>query len=122
VSRHSGRLRASIQRWATQSGEEARELRSSTERSGCRQVQQVRDRDRCELEGVLKTVTLRPRGGVPALEAELYDGTGSVTLIWLGRRRITGIEPGRTVRVEGRVGVHEDVRMMFNPRYDLRAS
>ena len=53
---------------------------------------------------------------------ELYDGTGAVTLIWLGRRRIAGIEPGRAMRVEGRIGVHDDVRVMFNPRYDLRAS
>jgi hypothetical protein len=71
---------------------------------------------------VLRTVTLRPRGGVPALEAVLFDGTGSLTLIWLGRRRIAGIEPGRAIRVEGRVGVHEDGCVMFNPRYDLRAS
>ncbi len=120
MSRRTGRLRASIDRWATQAGEEARELRTSTARSGCRPIEEVRDRDRCELEGVLKTVTLRPRGGVPALEAELYDGTGAVTLIWLGRRRIAGIQPGRAVRVEGRVGCHDDTRTMFNPRYDLR--
>ena len=117
-----GGLRASIQRWATQADEEDRELQSTSTRSGCRQVRELRDRERCELEGVLKTVTLRPRGGVPALEAELYDGTGAVTLIWLGRRRIAGIEPGRAMRVEGRIGVHDDVRVMFNPRYDLRAS
>ena len=46
------------------------------------------------LFGTLKTVTFSPRGGVPALEGELYDGTGTVTLIWLGRRKIAGIRPG----------------------------
>ncbi len=121
VAKHGG-LRASIQRWATQADEEDRELQSSSTRSGCQQVRELKDRDRCELEGILKTVTLRPRGGVPALEAELYDGTGAVTLIWLGRRRIAGIEPGRSMRVEGRIGVHDDTRVIFNPRYDLRAS
>jgi hypothetical protein len=65
-------------------------------------------------------VTLRPRGGVPALEAELYDGTDLITLIWLGRRRITGIEPGRTVQVVGRIGTQHGTRVMFNPRYELR--
>ena len=52
------------------------------------------DRERVQLRGTLRTVTLRPRGGVPALEAELYDGSGVITVIWLGRRRIAGIAPG----------------------------
>lgn len=122
MARRSGRLRATLDRWASQAGEDARELRTTSLRSGCRSIEEVRDRDRVELEGVLKTVTLRPRGGVPALEAVLFDGTGAVTLVWLGRRRIAGIEPGRAVRVEGRIGRHPDGCVMFNPRYDLRAS
>jgi hypothetical protein len=65
-------------------------------------------------------VTLRPRGGVPALEAELYDGSGLITLVWLGRRRIAGIEPGRAIKVTGRVGVQDRMRVMFNPRYELK--
>lgn len=117
-----GRLRDTLDRWASQSAEEARELRTTSQRSGCEVVEHVRDRQRAELEGVLKTVTLRPRGGVPALEAVLFDGTGSVTLVWLGRRRIAGIEPGRAVHVEGRVGRLGNECVMFNPRYELRAS
>jgi RecG-like helicase len=117
-----GRLRDTLDRWASQAGEDARQLRTTSLRAGCRPIEQVRDRDRVEIEGVLRTVTLRPRGGVPALEAVLYDGTGTVTLIWLGRRRIAGIEPGRAIRVEGRVGRQDGGCVMFNPRYDLRAS
>lgn len=122
MSRTRGRLRATLDRWASQAGEDERELRATSLRSGCRSIEAVRDRDRVELEGVLRTVTLRPRGGVPALEALLFDGTGVVTLVWLGRRRIAGIEPGRAVRVEGRIGRHDDECVMYNPRYDLRAS
>jgi len=77
------------------------------------------DRAPVRLRGTLRTVTLRPRGGVPALEAELYDGTGSITVIWLGRRRIGGIQPGRSLQVSGRIGLHDGVRIMFNPRYEL---
>ena len=73
------------------------------------------------MQGTLKTVTLRPRGGVPALEAELYDGSGTILVIWLGRRRIAGIFPGRQIRVEGRIGVHSDTRIIYNPRYELRS-
>lgn len=77
------------------------------------------DRVRVRLEGHLRTVTLRPRGGVPALEAELNDGTGSVSVVWLGRRQIAGITAGRHMAVEGRIGRNEKARVLYNPRYEL---
>jgi len=77
------------------------------------------DRVRVRLEGHLRTVTLRPRGGVPALEAELSDGTGSVSVVWLGRRQIAGITAGRQMAVEGRIGLNEKTRVLYNPRYEL---
>ena len=69
--------------------------------------------------GTLRSVTLRPRAGVPALEAELYDGTGSLYVVWLGRRHIAGIEPGRRLRIHGMVTEAEGQRAVFNPRYEL---
>lgn len=99
---------------------EAKELQIDTVKAGCCPIADAVDRERVELRGSLRTVTLRPRGGVPALEAELYDGSGVITLIWLGRRRIAGIEPGRAIKVEGRIGVQDKMRVMFNPRYELR--
>jgi len=117
---HRSGLRASISRWANQEREEARELRKDIEKAGLVAIDQAPDRERVVVQGTLKTVTLRPRGGVPALEAELYDGSGSISVVWLGRRRIGGISPGRTIRVEGRIGVQGGVRVMYNPRYELR--
>jgi hypothetical protein len=64
-------------------------------------------------------VTVRPRGNSAALQADLWDGTGSVTLVWLGRRNIPGIEPGRKILVRGRVANIRGVRTMFNPAYEL---
>ena len=72
--------------------------------------------------GVLRSVTLRPRAGVPTLEADLYDGTGSVTLIWLGRRRIGGIDPGRSLVVRGRMTTHDGRPTIYNAAYELRPS
>ena len=72
------------------------------------------------LTGRIRTVTLRPRSGVPALEAELYDGSGVVTVVWLGRRRIRGVSPGRPAAVTGRLTTHHGRLTMFNPRYELR--
>jgi hypothetical protein len=71
--------------------------------------------------GTLSSVTLRPRAGVPALEAALYDGTGTIKVIWLGRRQIAGVEPGRRLRVMGMVTTSEGDRAIYNPRYELVA-
>ena len=120
MSEHKSRLRASISRWANQEREEARELRKDTEKAGLVTIEEAPDRERVVVQGTLRTVTLRPRGGVPALEAELYDGSGSISVVWLGRRRIGGIVPGRGIRVVGRIGVQDGQRMMYNPRYELR--
>ena len=65
-------------------------------------------------------MTLRPRAGVPALEAELYDGSGHLSLVWLGRRHIAGIEPGRRVRVHGMVTQSDGEPAIYNPRYELK--
>ena len=116
----SGRLRSTINRWASPTREHDRELRATSAKAGCCPVAEAEDRQRVELEGVLRTVTLRPRGGVPALEAELYDGSDVITVVWLGRRRIAGIEPGRALKISGRVGQQHGHRLMFNPRYELR--
>jgi hypothetical protein len=113
-------LRSGLRQWASQSHAEATELRSHAVRAGCVPIDDAPDREMVTVQGSLRTVTLRPRGGVPALEAELYDGTGTITVLWLGRRRIAGIFPGRTIRVTGRIGVHDGARVIYNPRYDLR--
>src|SRR5512139_3108066 len=120
MSQVKGRVRRSLSRWASTAALEAKELRNDTEKAGCCAIADAADREYVELQGSLRTVTLRPRGGVPALEADLYDGSGSITLIWLGRRRIAGIEPGRSVRVSGRIGLHDKTRVMYNPRYELK--
>jgi hypothetical protein len=115
-----GRLRKSLSKWASSADMEARELKEGAVKAGCCPIADADDRSRVELQGSIRTVTLRPRGGVPALEAELYDGSALITIVWLGRRRIAGIEPGRQIKVVGRVGVQDRKRVMFNPRYELR--
>lgn len=120
MSQVKGRLRQTLSRWASSTDMEAKELQQDTVKAGCCRVADADDRGHVELRGSLRTVTLRPRGGVPALEAELYDGSGVITLVWLGRRRIAGIEAGRQLKVQGRIGVQDGGRVMFNPRYELR--
>lgn len=113
------RLRRSISKWANSTDQNARDLRKTYADSGLDTIADAPDRDRVRLRGTLRTVTLRPRGGVPALEAELSDGSGVITVVWLGRRRIGGISPGRSLEIQGRIGAHDGQRIMYNPRYEL---
>jgi RecG-like helicase len=82
-------------------------------------VRDVRWRNRATLEGRVRSVYVGPVSGSPALEAELYDETGGITLVFLGRRSIPGIEPGAKIRVEGMVGETEGYLAMTNPSYRL---
>lgn len=115
------RLRRTISRWASTDDQHARDMRRTYagKREGFDLIDEAPDREQVRLRGTLRTVTLRPRGGVPALEAELYDGTGTLTVIWLGRRTIAGVDPGRSLEIQGRIGRHEGQRIMYNPRYEL---
>lgn len=106
---------------STQQDREDAELKAGAEQAGCQGIASHTDRDRCTLHGTLRHVTLRPHGGIVALEAELYDGTGTVTLVWLGRRHIAGIEAGRQLSVTGRLSCAEGKRTLYNPRYELTA-
>ena len=116
------RLRRSISRWANSSDMLARDMLKTYVEPGKDTIAEAEDRARVRLQGTLRTVTLRPRGGVPALEAELFDGTDGVTLVWIGRRRIPGIEPGRTVRVKGRLAERDGRKVLYNPHYELQCS
>ena len=113
------RLRRTISRWANTTEQHDRDLRRTHQEAGYQQIGSAPDREKVRLRGTLRTVTLRPRGGVPALEAELADGTGVLTVVWLGRRQIGGVVPGRSIAVQGRIGVHDGERILYNPRYEL---
>jgi hypothetical protein len=116
-----GGLWGFFQRLATSQAElEAAELQEDLGRQGATPIVRCGGRQRFCVAGTLRTVTLRPRGGAPALEAELYDGSDVIDLVWLGRRKIVGIEPGRVVRAEGLVSLQDGRKVMFNPRYELR--
>jgi hypothetical protein len=114
-----GRLRAKLSEWANTGSIDASEIRAAYVAKDFASIADAPDREPVRLRGTLRTITLRPRGGVPALEADLFDGSGTLTLIWLGRRRIAGISPGRSLQVQGRIGRTDGQRIMFNPRYEL---
>jgi amino acid transporter len=86
----------------------------------CPPIAESQHRDRVQLAGTLRAVTTRPRGGSLTMEAELWDGTGRVNLIWLGRRDIPGVQPGRRIVVHGRLTSLHGERTIYNPSYELQ--
>ncbi len=83
-------------------------------------IADCRQRDVVDVAGLLRAVQLRPRGTSVTMEAELWDGTGQVKLVWLGRRDIPGIQPGRKIVVHGRLTSVKGERTIFNPSYELQ--
>ncbi len=71
------------------------------------------------VRGEIRAVTLRPSDEVAALDAELWDGTDVLHLVWLGRRTIPGVEPGVKLQATGRVARHREALVMFNPSYEI---
>jgi hypothetical protein len=99
---------------------EAEELLGQVEEVGATPVKACAARRNVCVTGTIKSVTLKSLAGAPSLEADIYDGTGSVTAIFLGRRRICGIETGRSIVLRGRITEREEQRIIYNPRYELR--
>ncbi len=113
-------LQRALRRFASSNAElESEDLQRKVREEGAVPIQNCEDRQRVQLTGTVSTVTINPRAGHPALEVELRDGSGAVTLVWLGRRQIPGIDPGRTLKIWGRISCHEGKRLIYNPRYEL---
>jgi hypothetical protein len=100
---------------------DAEHLQKQAVKAGAMTVATCGDRVPVTVLGTIRAMTIRPRAGVPALEAELYDGSGTVTLVWLGRRTIAGLGPGRQLRATGRITTSEGRRLIYNPRYEMTA-
>lgn len=119
----TGRFRRAVARLTADDQElVSRALQGEVEQAGATAVTRCTRGEPVCVAGALRSVTLRPRAGVPTLEAELYDGTGSITLIWLGRRRIGGIECGRSLVARGRMTEHEGRPTIYNASYELKPS
>lgn len=116
-----GRLRRALARFAADADAVAcQDLQDEAAQAGATAVTRCTKGQPVCVAGTVRSVVLRPRGGVPSLEAEVFDGTGGVTLVWLGRRRIRGIECGRTLVARGRMTHHDGRPAIYNPSYELK--
>lgn len=101
---------------------DAEDLRGDVEQAGATAVARCSRGDRVTVTGRLRSVVVVPQESAPAVEAELFDGSGSVRLIWLGQRRIPGIEPGRSLVARGRLARQAGELVLYNPWYELKAT
>jgi hypothetical protein len=83
-------------------------------------------------QGRIESVTYVPADRTAAFSAIVSDsgalrpapgGSGSqrhrLRVVWLGRRRVPGIEAGIELRLEGMLSTSEGMPTMFNPRYEI---
>jgi hypothetical protein len=84
-------------------------------------IGEIQWRKRAHVQGRVTAIKSAPRGSAPILQVEVWDQTGGVTLQFLGRREIAGLEVGSQIRAEGMVGEEEGVLTILNPSYELLA-
>ncbi len=87
---------------------------------GFEPVAAIEPRTRVSTGGEVRSVRIVPRAGAPALEVTFSDGTASATAVFLGRRKIVGMAPGRKLAVTGMVGRDGNQLLLYNPDYPFR--
>ncbi|HEX6330461.1 MAG TPA: OB-fold nucleic acid binding domain-containing protein [Actinomycetota bacterium] len=86
---------------------------------GTVRIRDAGSRSRVRLAGVVRRITVRPLEGSESLEALLYDGTGEVTVVWMGRRTIPGLTLGTRLVVEGLLAEQRSGRRVVNPSFEF---
>ena len=118
--RQLGALKRAGESLTRSSGQiDAQDLRDATTTHGTSRIDSLADRQVATVSRAIRAVTLRPKTNVPALVVEVYDGSQTLNLVWLGRRQIRGIEPGVYLKATGRVCRSDGERTIFNPSYEL---
>jgi len=81
----------------------------------------VRWRTHARIRGRIRSLRVQPWANVATLECVVVDDTGGLLLVFLGRRRVAGVELGRSVIAEGMVGNQRGYLAMLNPEIELLA-
>jgi RecG-like helicase len=48
------------------------------------------------------------------------DDTGAITVVFFGRRHLSGVSTGTRLVVEGVIGEHRGMMAMLNPAYEIQ--
>jgi hypothetical protein len=83
-------------------------------------IADARWRDRVVVEGQVRSLRIVSQHDSPTLELVITDGTGALSLIFLGRREVAGIDVGTHLEASAVIGIHQNRLAMLNPTYELR--
>jgi len=86
---------------------------------GATPMDEITPRRPVRVAGEIRSVRIVPRAGAPALEVSVTDGRGSVVAVFLGRRKLAGMKPGRRLFVNGVAGRDGRRYLIYNPEYQL---
>jgi amino acid transporter len=86
---------------------------------GTTPIRDARWRSQVTVAGRVRSLRVAPQHDAPTLELVLVDGSGGISVVFLGRRDIAGIDVGTRMLVEGTVGVHKGRLALLNPSYQL---
>jgi RecG-like helicase len=86
---------------------------------GSVRIADAEDRKRVKLAGAVRRITIRPVMGFEGMRLLLFDGTGEVSVVFLGRRTIPGLTLGSRLVVEGVLGRTGGTREMVNPGFEF---
>ena len=84
-------------------------------------IDDVQWRQRAKIAGRIKSVRVQTGTGASNLECTIADESGSMLLIFQGRPRVPGIEPGTRIVVEGMVGAWHRKLAILNPDFEIVA-
>ncbi|MGZ4688658.1 MAG: hypothetical protein ACXVKA_05865 [Acidimicrobiia bacterium] len=81
----------------------------------------VRWRTRARVRGFVRSMRVQPWADVASLECVVVDDTGGILLVFLGRRKVAGVELGREIVAEGMVGQSRGYLAVLSPDIELLA-
>jgi hypothetical protein len=81
----------------------------------------ARWRTHVRVHGCVRSMRVQPWAEVASLECIVVDETGGILLVFLGRRKVAGIELGREVIAEGMVGQSRGYLAILSPDVELLA-
>ncbi|WP_371818252.1 hypothetical protein [Pseudarthrobacter sp. C4D7] len=104
---------------------------TATASGGITPLGKLPDRGRVMCQGHIESVTFVPADRTAEFSAIVAEDDAGrpgapgqrrpprLRIVWLGRRRVPGIEAGAEIRVEGMLARGKDMPTIFNPRYEI---
>jgi amino acid transporter len=86
---------------------------------GVTPIAEVRWRQRVTIEGRVQTVRVKPSRGSSSVEYVIEDGTGALSIVFVGRQAVGGIEVGTRLRAQGTAAERSGRLTILNPAYSL---